>query len=163
MADLRTLIEKTKDVAPIAENNGVKIVSFEEQRDMAQLDIMEKPDLGLLRMNEDGTVAATPTRFAAVNTEMYYLNRYKKVKNSIYVVTDYRAIREQGTGRVYAKMIPAYVVTRGDQGLYLEKVVNVSDSEFIADFTHTLNKESMKTVMPLLVSGVGVTQDDMPI
>ncbi len=162
--DLREVLKKTEHIEPIGEDNGIKLVSFEEQRDMAQLDIMEKPDMGILSMNPDGTVARTPTRFAAVNLENYYLNRYKqKNKTTIMVVTDYRAIKEQATGRVYAKMIPAYEITRIDGVLTLSRTVNISDGEFIADFTHTLNREAMKQIMPLLVAGVGVTHDDLTI
>lgn len=166
MADLREVLDKTKDVKPIGERNGIQIVSFEEQRDLAQLDKLENKDrdLNTIQMNPNGTVARTPVKFAAVNVDNFYINRYKRVKDSIYVVTDYRAIMEQQTGGVYAKQLAAYVIKRdGDKNLILDKVVTVSDTEFIADFTHTLNREAMAQIMPLLVSGVGVTTDDLGI
>ena len=164
MSNLQEIIDKTKDVKPIAEHNGIGIVTFEEQRDLAQLKKLEDPGLETIQMNPDGTVARTPVRFAAVNLDNFYINRYKRVKDSLYIVTDYRAIMEQQTGGVYAKQLPAFVVKRdADKNLILDKVVTVSDTEFLADFTHTLNREAMAQIMPLLVSGVGVTTDDLGI
>lgn len=164
MTNLKEAIEKTEKIKPIAVENGIPIVSFEEQRDLAVLDKMTNPELGQLQMNHDGSVARTPVRAAAVNLDNYYINRYKKVKSTILVVTDYRAIKEQSTGSVYLKQIPAYTIARDAEGkLYLASVVNVSDSEFIADFTHTLNREAMSQIMPLIVNGVGVTADDLMI
>lgn len=164
MTELREVIEKTEKIEPLGSHNGVDVVSFEEQRDLAQLDKLNNRGLETIQMNPDGTVARTPVRFAAVNVDNYYINRYKKIKESLYIVTDYRAIQEQASGRVYAKQIPAYVVSRAeDKSFRLDKIVNVSDDEFIAGFTHSLNRESMATLMPILVAGVGVTQDDIPI
>lgn len=164
MSNLQEIIDKTKDVKPVAEHNGVSIVSFEEQRDLAQLNKLENPGLETIQMNPDGTVARTPVRFAAVNLDNFYINRYKRVKDALYIVTDYRAIQEQSGGNIYAKQLAAFVVKRdADKKLILDKVVTVSDTEFIADFTHTLNREAMAQIMPLLVSGVGVTTDDLGI
>lgn len=161
---LKDVLDKTKDIAPVGEHNGVKITSFEEQRDLAQLDILENRGLDTVQMNPDGTVARTPVRVAAVNLDNYYINRYRKVKDSLYVVTDYRAIQEQPTGNVYAKQVPAFVVSRGEDGnLKLDKVVTVSDAEFVTNFTHSLNREAMAQIMPLLVAGVGVSSDDLGI
>lgn len=164
MTTLKEVIEKTENIQPLGQHNGVQVVSFEEQRDLAQLDKLNNRDLDTIQMNPDGTVARTPIRFAAVNVDNYFINRYKKVKNSIYVVTDYRAIQEQASGRVYAKQIPAYVISKDEEGnLQLDKMVNISDDEFIADFTHSLNREAMASLMPILTAGAEITQDDLPI
>lgn len=164
MINLKEAIEKTENIKPVAVENGIPIVSFEEQRDMAVLEKMTSPGIGEMQFNPDGSVARTPVKAAAVNLDNYYINRYKKVKNTLLVVTDYRAIKEQSTGAIYVKQVPAYTIARDGEGnLYLASVVNVSDSEFIADFTHTLNREAMQQIMPLLVNGVGVTADDLMI
>lgn len=164
MINLKEAIEKTENIKPIAVENGVSIVSFEEQRDLAVLEAMTNPGMGNLSLNPDGTVARTPYRVAAVNPEHYFINRYKKVGKSLQVVLDYRAITEQPSGAIYAKQLPAYVIARDAEGkLYLSKVVNISDTEFIADFTHTLNREAMTQIMPLIANGVGVTADDLTI
>lgn len=161
---LKELIEKTEKVQPITEMNGIPVVTFEEQRDLAQVDKLMNVDMGLLTFNPDGSVAETPTKYVAINLEHYYMNRFKRVGKSLYIVTDYRAISEQASGRVYLKQIPAFVITRDKEGnLFLEKTVTISDTEFISDFTHILNREAMKTVMPLLVSGTGITSEDLAI
>ena len=164
------IIEKSKKVKPIGQRNGINIVSFEEQVAAAQADIMNRTDMGIVKMNQDGTVAQTPTRYAAVNMDSYYINRYKLVKgrgngkDKMLIVTDYRAITEQASGRVYAKQIPAYLIGRNDAGeLELEKTVTVSDAEFVAEFTHTLKREAMAEILPLLTAGVDVTKDDISI
>lgn len=161
---LKELIEKTEKVKPVTEINGIPVVTFEEQRDLAQVDKLMNVNMGILNFNADGSVAETPTKYVSVNLDSYFINRFKRVENSLYIVTDYRAIKEQGSGRVYLKQIPAYVVSRNKKGdLFLEKTVTVSDNEFISDFTHILNHEAMKTVMPLLVSGIGVTEEGLTI
>lgn len=161
---LKELIEKTEKVKPIGMMNDIPVVTFEEQRDLAQVDKLMNTDMGILNFNPDGTVAETPTKYVSVNLDSYYINRFKKVEDALYIVTDYRAIKEQGSGRVYMKQIPAFVVKRNKKGdLYLEKTVTISDNEFIADFTHILNHEAMKTVLPLLVSGAGVTEEGLTI
>ena len=164
MINLKEAIEKTENIKPVSVENGVPIVSFEEQRDLAVLEKMTNPGMGDLSFNPDGSIARTPVKAAAVNLDNYYINRYKKVKNTLLVVTDYRAIREQSSGSVYLKQIPAYTIARdGDGELCLLSVVNVSDNEFITDFTHTLNREAMSQIMPLIVNGVGVTADGLTI
>lgn len=164
MSELREMMDKVEKIKPVAFVNGVGVVSFEEQRDAALLDKMENRGLDTVQYNPDGTVARTPVRFAAVNLDNYYINRYKRVKDSYYIVTDYRAIRDQATGSVYLKTLPAYVIKRDEnKKLVLDRVVNVSDVEFVSDFTHSLNREAMAQIVPLLVSGVGVTSDDLAI
>lgn len=164
VTELRDLIDRAQKIEPLKEENGVKIVTFEQQRDAATLDAMNKTGLDTVQYNPDGSVARTPVKFAAVNLDSYYINRYKRVKDAYYIVNDYRAIREQADGSVYLKVIPAYVIKRGDdKQLYLEKVVTVSDTEFISDFTHSLSREAMAQIMPLIVNGVGVTTDDLAI
>lgn len=164
MTELRDLIDRAEDIKPITETNGIRIVSFGEQRDAATIDAMNNTGLDTVQYNQDGTVARTPVKYAAVNPDSYFINRYKKVKESIYVITDYRAIREQADGNIYLKGLPAYVIKRNEEKkLYLEKVVTVSDTEFVSDFTHILDRGAMAEILPLIVNGVGVTTDDLPI
>ncbi len=165
MTGLKEIIEKTENITPMSTINGKKLVSIEQQRDLALLEHMNgSSKLGTIQFNPDGSVAGASSEYVAVNPDVYYLNRYKKVKDALYVVTDYRAIKEQDTGRVYLKTIQASVIKRDDKGdLVLEKTVMVSDTEFISDFTHSLNREAMAQIKPLLEAGVGVTSDDLGI
>lgn len=167
MNELRELLDKTESIKPIGNENGQKVVSIEEQRDMAYLEhVTGGSTLGSVQFNPDGmTVARTPGNgTVAVNPDTYFLNRYKKVKDTLYVVTDSRAIKEQDSGMVYLKTIPAHVIKRGENGqLRREKVVMISDTEFIADFINKLDREAMAVIKPLIDTGVEVTPSGLPI
>lgn len=167
ISELKDMIDRTEKIEPVTVINGVKVVEFSEQRDLATMEAMAGHNtLETLQMNPDGTVARTPVRYAAVNLDFYYINRYKKVKNSLYIVTDFRAIQEQQKdGVIYAKQLLAYVVTRDEatKALKLDKTVMISDAEFVSDYTHILNREAMAQIVPLLANGVGVTADDLGI
>ena len=39
----------------------------------------------------------------------------------------------------------------------------ISDTEFVADYIHKLNREAMEQIVPLIANGVGVTSDDLAI
>ena len=77
----------------------------------------------------------------------------------------YRCIKEQSSGRVFLKTIPAYVIARDSDGkLYLEKQTVISDTEFISEFTNKLDNKSMAEVLPLITtSGSDISADTMPI
>lgn len=50
-----------------------------------------------------------------------------------------------------------------DKKLVLEKMTTVSESEFISDFTKTLDNKSMAEILPLIVNSGDMTADSMPI
>lgn len=164
-AELKKTIEKVESIKPIEVINGVKVVTFEEQRDATVLDKqLGREDLGTVQINPDGSVARTPTKYAAVSPERYFINRCKKVKDTLYVVVDYRAIMDIPTGTIYQKQIPAFVIKRSEDGkLFREKVVNITDDEFIADFTTILDREAMEAILPLCSTETGVTKAALPI
>lgn len=158
------VLKEAEQVKPIDTINGMKIVPFESVPALAQAALVNNDDLGGRTVNLNGTIARSRCLFAAVNVDNLYINRYKMVKGKLYVVTDYRAIKDQSSGRIYAKQIPAYVFTRKDGELVLEKMDIVSDTEFVADYTNKLSNEAMQKLMPLLVnSGDIKTADDLPI
>ena len=164
--DLKELIRKTEDIKPIATENGKPVMSIEEQRDTAYLEhLMGTSTLGTVEFGPDGmSVKRTPGNNIAVNPDTYFLNRYKRTPKALYIVTDYRAIKEQDSGNVYLKQIPAHVIKRDDNGnLYREKIAMISDQEFIADYVNKLDRESMALVKPLIDTGVEVTPSGLPI
>lgn len=165
--ELKDLIRKTEEIKPIGRENGKDVVSIEDQRDQAYLEhLTGQSTLGAVKFNPDGmTVARTPgSNTVAVNPDTYFMNRIKKVKNALYVVTDYRAIQEQGSGNVYLKQIPAHVIKRDDNGrLFREKTVMITDQEFIGDFIEKLDREAMAQIKPLIEAGVEVTASGLPI
>lgn len=151
MMSLREILDRAERVKPVAEINGKKIMSYEDLRDISTAEINEGGKINIVEFNPDGTPRNSMTRNVATNLEHFYINRFKTVDKEMFIVRDYRAISEQSTGRVYAKRIPCYVVKRNEKGkLYLDRMVTVSDDEFIADFTHILDHKSMSEVLPLL-------------
>lgn len=156
-------LKRAEEVKPLYEQNGVKVVSFEDQRAVAQAEIINDVDLGNRTVNPDGTIARSRTKYAAINTDHLYLNRFKKVGTKLIVVTDYRAIKEQSTGRIYKKQIPAFVFVRGDDGLKKEKMTLVEDKDFVSDYTKTLNPEAMSQLIPLMGGENDITAEGLPI
>lgn len=165
MENLRELLEKTERIKPIGEFDGKQLVSIEDQRDMAELEFRTgKETLDTVQYTPEHTVARTPGKVVSVSPDRYFLNRFKKVKDALYVVRDYRAITEQSTGQVYLKAVPVYVIKRDEtKKLVLDKVTTVSDVEFVADFTDELDREAMAMILPLIDTGVGVTKTNLPI
>ena len=148
--------------------NGTPVVTFEEQRDRAVEALKDGYDPGVRPMNPDGTVARSRVITAAINEDVYYDNRYRVVDDQIQLViaqtTDgYLAIKEQATGRVPKKQIQAYVLAREGGKLVFKGTVMIGDEDFVADFTHKLNKEVMKDILPLLVDMEPTEDEKLPI
>lgn len=162
---MRDILQAAEKVEPIAQRNGVKVVSFDDSTVMAQADLTNGVDLGNRIVNPDGTIARSRAPYAAVNLENFYANRYRKIGKVLRVVVDYRAIKEQASGRVYLKQIPCYEIARDEKSgeLELKKVCTISDTEFIGDYTHKLNREAMAQILPLITGGIDVTADDISI
>ena len=171
---LRSLFDKADKVRPIAEKDGQKIVNFEDAATLNSVNAYEGEGTGVQVRNPDGSVASTGKTVHAINPNYFFANRYKvkgtKGNQKLMVVsghepTGFRCIREQERGRVHVKNIPCYVFSRNEKNeLELEKVITVSDTEFISDFTHTLNNKSMAELLPMITSyGNEITADEMPI
>lgn len=168
---MREIIDKN-DVTPMTNVNGTPVVTFEQQRDMAQEAIRDKVDLGIRKLNPDGSIAKSLVTTAAINEDRFYDNRFKLVTDGeekyMYLVTaqttdGYRVISEQTTGRVAFKQIPAYVFKRSGSTLKYVRTEMVSDTDFIASFTGKLNQEAMAIVLPLLPAETGIAEANLPI
>lgn len=168
---MRNLYEKADSIKPLAEKDNEVWVTFEDAAVLNSLEAEEPSGTGMQTRNADGTIASTGKRVHAINPDYFFLNRYKVKGKKLHVVSGhepvgYRCIREQSKGRTFVKNIPCYVFSRDTEtkNLVLEKVVTISDNEFIADFTNTLDHQSMAELLPLITSyGNGVTADSMPI
>lgn len=144
---IKDMIERAEAVKPIAEVDGVQIVSFEDYRDTAVAEkVMGNGDTGVRTMNPDGTVASSYHKYAAVNPELWFINRYKKDGKRLKVVTDYRAIKEQDSGRVYTSRVIAYVIERLEGTLTCTGTEYITDEEFVKNFTHKLDIEGAADV-----------------
>ena len=168
MKELKELYDAVDNVNILAEKDGEKWTDFEGASVLNSFNAQE-PKTGLQTRNKDGSLASTGKTVHAVNPDYFYANRYKVKGKKLYIVsghtTDgYRCIKEQSSGRVYLKTIPAYVIARDSDGnLMLEKQVVVSDTEFISEFTNKLDNKSMAEILPLLLEGKDISADSMPI
>lgn len=156
--------------------SGTPLVTYEEQRDLGQKGINEHwddkrlgADLGIRKMNPDGSVAKSWYTTAAINEDRFYDNRYRVVGEELQIVTaqttdGYRAINEQSQGRCFTKHLAVMVFKRDGKELKYARTEMVSDTDFIAYFTHKLDKEAMKTLLPLIPSGVdNIPEGKLPI
>ena len=166
---MRELYQKVDEVRPLAEKDGEVYVTFEDAAVLNSYNA-DEPNTGMQTRNPDGTLASTGKTVHAVNPDYFFMNRYKvKGKKMILVsghTTDgYRCIKEQSSGRVFLKNIPAFVIARDADGkLYLDKQTVISDTEFISEFTAKLDNKSMAEILPLItVVGGDMSADSMPI
>ena len=166
----KRLYDKADKVKPFAEKDGQLFVSFEDAAVLNSVNAEEPHGTGMQMRNADGSIASTGKTVHAVNPDYFFLNRYCKKGKKMHLVsghtpTGYRCIREQSKGRTFVKSIPCYIFERNAEGeIVLDKVTTVSESEFISEFTKTLDHKSMAEILPLIAShGNEITADSMPI
>lgn len=166
MSGVAEILEKAGKATVIAEMHGVKVASFEDAVALATLDQKNDVKLTPPEMNPDGTVAGTPTTYAAVNPEMFFDNRYRVVETddgTEYQVVvamkgqNYLYIRGQKEGRVPHKIVPVDVILNDKGKPKYKTMVTVSDTEFIADFTHIFTREDMAKILPVVMKGAEET------
>ena len=157
------ILENAKDAKPVGKINDKDAYSFKDYMDVVTASMYNKDKLELTRYNPDGTPAATPAPNVAVNVENTFLNRFRVKDDELQVVTDYWAISEQSSGKVPYKQIPCFVLKRENRHLKMTKMINISDKEFLEEFTEALDRESMELVMPLLVNNSGIEKKKLPI
>ena len=171
--EIAELYDKVKEVKPLAEKDGEKFVNFEDAAVLNSYNAQE-PNTGMQTRNRDGSLASTGKTVHAVNPDYFFANRYKvkgaKGNQKLIVVSGhtpdgYRCIKEQASGRLFIKNVPAYIIYRDADGkLALEKQTMISDTEFISDFTNKLDNKSMAEILPLITAvGGEVNTDTMPI
>lgn len=155
MSKVLETLKMAEAVQPLMEKNGIKVVNAEDARVLAEAEMIEgNPDTGVRTMNPNGTLARSRVTFAAVNEDSLYDNRFRKIKDGkeekIQVVVDHRAIKDQSTGKIYTARVTAYQIKREDGRLKLERVLTVSDVEFIGEFVEKAGKKDMVEILPLL-------------
>ena len=167
---MRELYDKADHIKPMAEKDGQVFVTFDEAATLNSLNAEEPHGTGIQMRNADGSIASTGKTVHAVNPDYFFANRYMVKGKKMHVVsghepTGYRCIKEQSTGHIFVKTIPVYIIARNeDKQLVLERVSTVSDSEFVSDFTKTLDHKSMAEILPLITeNGNEMTADSMPI
>lgn len=167
------LLEKERDIMEnrvFAEKDGAIFVNFADAAVLNSVNAFDPKGTGMKTYNPDGSVASTGKTVHALNPDFFFMNRYKVKAKKLYIVSGhnpdaYLCIKRQITGVLPIKSIPCYVVGRNADGdLEFEKVITVSDSEFLTDFTSQLKPEAMAKVLPLIVEHGGeMTADELPI
>lgn len=159
----------------IAEKEGQVYVDFHDAAVLNSANAYDPSGTGARTYNPDGSLASTGKTVHALNPDYYFLNRYRVrqygQKKKMFVVSGhtpdgFRCIREQQSGSVFIKSIPCAVISRNSdtKELELEKMTTISDTEFISDFTNTLDNKTMAEILPLIVEhGTDMTADSMPI
>lgn len=156
MESIKEMLEKSEKVKPIAELNGVKIVSFEDQVAMANADHVNNVGLDLPELNPDGSIAASPVKWAAVNEEIWTSNAYRVVDDEYQVVCglkDYLTIKGMKDGRMPYPQVQADVFTVEKGKPKYKTTVTVSDTEFLETFTNKFTREDMMKILDALTKG----------
>lgn len=177
--DILKSILSENEVTPLGSLNGTPLYSFEDAQRINKIGLVKEKiqgkevEFGERPMRQDGLgYLETKTNAIAVPTS-FFENRYRKVEitktvhnektkkdetlKDVYyeVVTDYRACKEQASGRVYTTTIPVYQIgakkdSKGNADLFLIGQRNISDTDFINEFKGKLNKESMVKILKLI-------------
>ena len=157
MSILEDLSKAKKKAKPYAVVGGREVYDYDSLEKKVEIDQAEakvgggQVDLGEMKPTKDGWgYTDMGNSFSAIPQDILFINRYKKENDAYLIVTDYRAIKEQSSGQIYASSVQALVIknkgTKGEEEMYLESIRNVSDTEFINDFTGELSNISMAKV-----------------
>lgn len=177
--DILKSILSENEVTPLGSLNGTPLYSFEDAQRINKIGLVKEKlqgkevEFGERPMRPDGLgYLETKANAIAVPTS-FFENRYRKVEivktrlnektkkeetvKDVYyeVVTDYRACKEQASGRVYTTTIHVYQIgakkdSKGNADLFLIGQRNISDTDFINEFKCKLNKESMVKILKLI-------------
>lgn len=169
---MRELFDKADKVKPIIEKDGQVYVSFEDAAVLNSINSYEGKGTGMQVRNKDGSLASTGKTVHAISPDRFFDNRYKKKNKTTMLVVSghdndgYRCIKEQEKGNIFIRNVPCYVFVRDAESgeLRLDKVITVSDSEFISDFTNRLSNKAFAELLPMIIAfGSDLSVDDMPI
>lgn len=173
MSRMEQVLAEAKEVKPIAEKDGARIVSYEDAKTlqeeaMLKAKLGEDIDLGDVEVNPDGTIANTRTTIKAINEDRRLMNRYRVKKEAgkevLQVVTDYLAVKQHDSGTIYVASVPVYELIRQDEELVLRGQTTVSDTDFVTKFKDILNRDAMYQVLEAISKNEeDVTTNEMPI
>jgi hypothetical protein len=177
--DILKSILSENEVTPLGSLNGTPLYSFEDAQRINKIGLVKEKiqgkevEFGERPMRPDGLGYLETKASAIAVPTSFFENRYRKVEivktslnektkkeetvKDVYyeVVTDYRACKEQASGRVYTTTIHVYQIgakkdSKGNADLFLIGQRNISDTDFINEFKGKLNKESMVKILKLI-------------
>lgn len=175
MARMEEILKQAEEVKPISTVEGTPVVSYEDgailsQKQMINDKLGEEVDLGDVEVNPDGTIARSRASVIVLNEDKRLMNRYRLMGKKgggklLQVVTDYRAVKEHGTGKVYLARIPAYEFERDESGkLVMTRQLTVEAGDFISKFSEELNNTAMHEVLKAISDNEeNASRSEMPI
>lgn len=175
MSKMEQILKQAEEVKPISTVDGTPVVSYEDgailsSKQMINEKLGEEVDLGDVEVNPDGTIARSRAAVIVLNENKRLMNRYRTIGKKgggklLQVVTDYRAVKEHGTGKVYVARVPAYEFEREESGkLVMTRQLTVEASDFISKFDEELNNEAMYEVLKAISDNEeNATRSEMPI
>lgn len=157
MGLLEQIVNETTGITPVATIDGVQVYTFDDAQKLNARELTEskitgqKVELGERKLTADGMgYTSSMAKNVAVDPGQFYDNRIHQVDDTIEVVTDYRAIQEQPSGRVYTNNVPVYVLVKDGKQWKIETTKTINADDFVRDFKEKLNNDSMKTVKSLI-------------
>lgn len=153
--------------------DGTKIYTFADAVDLVTADELtakmmggKEPDMGQRELSIGrGTYARTQKKYTAVDPSVYFNNRYKRVevedgktKYTVFqVVTDFRALQTQSSGKAYRDQITTYDIkaaraANGQIKLELLGTKLVHSDDFCRNFIQKLDEDAMRRILPLIDS-----------
>lgn len=174
MSRLLEILQQAEDIEPVAVRNGIKIYSADKARQVMMANALEgKESLPMVTRNPDGSIARSRCNVAIINENDLYDNRCHRKKTPgigsdefwvvpAFTTSGYRAIK-QG---MKDEQIFVYVISRDKDTdkLELKRITTVGAAEFKSDFTHKLDENSMKQILPLIAEHEeGITPEEISI
>lgn len=160
MSKLKDAILNANKVEPIAIKNGTKICSPADASALMQEELVDPtPDIGVRKVNPDGSIARSRVIVSQISPDRIYDNRFKKQGtkgvgyDELWIVP---AIDPKGYRAVVLnledKTIPVYRITKDkDSGEFvLVGKTTVDYQKYHSEFTNKLGESSMKKILPLL-------------
>lgn len=157
------ILNDASKVKPIFRTGGRDVYAAEDAQKLNKAELMEeratgRVELGARDVNPDGTYSSCRANNVAIDPATFFDNRFRKVGQTYEVVTDYRAVKEQETGRIYTDNIVVHVIHKEDKKLAVKETKTISASEFIKSFKQKLDVGSMASIYAILQD----TGSDMP-
>lgn len=167
---LEEILTQTK-AEPIAKINGIDVFDFSEGQKMNKLHLAEEKltgksdELGEREVSSDGMhFSNSKTRVKVINPERYFSNRFRVKKNGtkkvMEFITDYRAIEDQPTGRIYTNVINTYLIGKEGSEMKLLGQDKVSDKVFCNDFTSALSVNDAVKIFQLIDEQASTEQQE---
>lgn len=181
------IFQNGRNVKPVANINGVDVYDNKTAQAAIMYELLSDDSkvsgnvgFNMLQVTPDGKgYRSSAKKYKIADIDSYYTNRYKtgrgkagdKLVKEYHVVTDYRAIMEQSSGKCYTESILVYKIgavkddESGEVSLVFNGTKNITSAEFIKDYKATLDNDSMAEVLKVIndQANIGLTKDSISV